>query len=124
MSNINPQQIYFPTLKGSNTSQFKLDIKEMVDAADTTTERQLRQELDFMLEEIETQGTKSMHAHAVSPHNDAWFVFIDVIHDTTIALYAFVDKHNNIQIYHANRQKTASPLMSLLSDGLKIAKTL
>jgi hypothetical protein len=123
MSTINPIRLFFPTSKSSDIPQLQIDIKKMVDAADANTERQLRHDLDSMLEEIEKHGIKSIHAHAVSPHNDAWFVFVDVMHGK-LALYAFTDQEDGIHIYHANRQETAFPLFALLSNGLKIAKTL
>ncbi len=123
MSNINLKRIFFPKRKNSDTSQLKLDIKQMVDAADANTERQLRHDLNSMLQEIEVHGIKSIHAHAVSPLKDSWFVFFDVMQGN-LALYAFIDQQDGIHIYHANRQKTASPSIVLLSDGLKIAKTL
>lgn len=116
MSNINPRQIFF-------TPQFKIDLKKMVDGVDANTERQLRHELNYLLEEIEIHGAKSIHAQKVSPFNDAWFIFFDVINGK-VAIYTFVDQKDNIHTYHANRQKTATPVLSLLNDGLKIAKTL
>jgi hypothetical protein len=123
MPNFKPHKINFVRAK-DGTPIFFSDLPRIFGLAKSRVVQLSQLELDRLLQAIEQRGVQSIHAHPVSPKNNSWFVFFDITQDSTIALYAFVDKYETIHIYHANRQTTPSVELSLLADGMRFAKNL